>query len=366
MSRYQVILKTPSGLEVKRLTKFNMLSCGRADKAIQPCEIRIPMTLPASFFTKDMIMEVWRDNGDGSISLDGETAYFLRNWEFYRDSNGKDYIYLYGLDSNYILDGREVEYTAESTQAKKSGVACDVIKEIIDENFVSATDTDRNISSSYFTIDSDDGFGASVTKAFSRQYVLSTIQSLVDQSRNAGTWITFDVEYDGSYPFTFKTYLDQRGDDLTDTVIVSVEANTLTQPKLRWSYANEKTAAYMAGIGDKESRLVGSATSTNIDDSIWSRREVVSENFQVVSETLLDNEARALLEKNKGKLTLTGKIGSTKGLQYGRDWNYGDKIRATYLDNTFDCRISAYSILYGNDGSNNVDTVTAYIYGEDE
>ena len=366
MSSYQIIIKTPTGIIVKHLTKVNSLRAGRSDRAIMPCEITIPQILPTSFFQKDMIIEVWRDNGNGTITLDGETGYFLRRWDYYRDTDGKDMIYLVALDGNYILDGREVEYAAESSEATKSGVACDVIKEIIDENFVSATDTDRNLSASYFTIDGDDGFGATVTKAFSRQMVYSTINALVDQSRNAGTWITFDTVYSGSLPFTFKTFTNQRGNDLRDSITLSVEAGSLSNPVLSFNYVDEKTAAYVAGKGQTSARLVGSATSDAINDSVWSRREAVTENFQVTTETGLNNEARELLNKYKGKLTLTGQISSTKGLRYGRDWNYGDRVMATYLGKTFDCRINGYEINYSSSDGETIDQVTAFIRGEED
>jgi len=367
MNSYQIVIKTDKGLEVKRLTQVNSLRAGRTDRAMMPCEITIPQILTPNDFSKDMLIEIWRDNGDGTITLDGETAYFLRRWDFFRDSDGKDMIYLFGLDGNYIIDGREVEYDAESSEATKSGVACDVIKEIIDENFVSdAVDTSRNLAATYFTIDGDDGAGGTVTKAFSRQQVLSTVQALVDQSRNEGTWITFDTVYDGSLPFTFKTFTNQRGNDLRESITLSVEANTLNNPVLSFNYINEKTAAYVGGKGEGTARLVGTATSTSINDSVWSRREVVSQNFQVTTEAGLNNEARELLNKNKGKITLTGQIAQTKGLKYGRDWNYGDRVLATYLGYTFDCRINGYDINYSKSGDNTVDIVTAFIVGDEQ
>jgi len=365
MSKYQVAIKTDKGLEIQRLTRFNALRAGRSDMAYMPCEIVIPQTLTPNDFSKDMIVEIWRDNGDGSITLDGETAYFLRRWDFFRNQQGQDMIYLCALDGNYILDGREVEYAAESTQATKSGVACDVIKEIVDENFVSdAVDTTRNLAATYFTIDSDDGLGGTVTKAFSRQQVYSTIKGLVNQTRDMGTWVTFDTVYTGALPFTFKTFINQRGNDLRESITLSVEAKTLDNPRLSFDYIDEKTAAYVAGKGENEARLVGTATSDSINDSVWSRREAVTENFQVETEALLDNEARELLNKNKGKITLTGQIAQTQGLLYGRDWNYGDRVLATYLGYTFDCRINGYEINYSAAGDTTTDTVTAYIIGE--
>ena len=366
MNKYQIVIKSPTGIELKRLTKINQLVAGRTDKVTMPIEIVIPQILPPSYFSEDMIIELHRDNGTGTLTLDGETAYLLRDWEFYRTESGEEYIYLMAMDGNYIIDGREVEYDAGTTYADKSGVACDVIKEIVDENFVSATDTDRNISSAYFTVDSDDGLGASVTKSFSRQQVLSTIQNLVDQSRNAGTWITFDTVYEGSLPFIFKTYTNQRGNDLRDTITLSVEAKTLSNPRLKFNYVDAKTAAYMGGKGRDEARLVGTAVSDSATNTPFSRREIVSENFQVATEAALDNEARELLNKNRPKRTLTGKIASKKGLLYGRDWNFGDRVKATYKGYTFDCRINGYEINYSKSGDKTTDEVIAYILGEEE
>ena len=60
-----------------------------------------------------------------------------------------------------------------------------------------------------------------------------------------------------------------------------------------------------------------------------------------------------------------GSIVSSKGNQYGRDWNYGDKVRAKYLGYEFDCRILGYEINYSvsNDGIVK-DEIKAKIRGE--
>jgi len=139
MPKYEVIVKTDTGLPLFVLTQFASLTAGRFDRAIMPLEITMPQDdelYPVGTFKKDMILELWREQNQTMV-LDGETCYFLRNVRYYRDGT-KDMVYLKAYDANYILDGREVEYNAGTSQASKNGVACDVIKEIIDENFVNA------------------------------------------------------------------------------------------------------------------------------------------------------------------------------------------------------------------------------------
>ena len=366
MPKYEVIVKTDIGTTLFVLTQFTSLTAGRFDRAYMPLEITMPQDdelYPVGTFTKDMILELWREQNQTMV-LDGETCYFLRNIRYYRDGT-KDMVYLKAYDANYILDGREVEYNAGTSQASKTGAACDVIKEIIDENFVSATDTDRNLSSSYFTIDSDDGFGATVTKAFSRQYVMSTIQSLCNQSREAGTWVTFDTVYSGSLPLVFKTFVNQRGNDITGQLLLSDGAGNIANPTLDFDWTSEATVCYVAGKGEGDARVVGSATNSDrLNESIWSRREMITENFQKSVKASLDAEADAYLDKFSPKIIFTGEIVETEGTQYGVNWNYGDKVRAAYLGYEFDCRVLGYTIDYKNNGGKTTDKVTAVIRGE--
>ena len=366
MPKYEVIVKTDTGSPLFVLTKFTGLTAGRFDRAYMPLEIVMPQDdelYPVGTFKKDMIFELWREQNQ-SMVLDGETCYFLRNIRYYRDGSN-DMVYLKAYDANYILDGREVEYNAGTSQASKTGVACDVIKEIIDENFVSATDTTRNLPASQFIIDADDGFGETVTKAFSRQYVLSTIQNLCNQSREAGTWVTFDVVYSGSLPLVFKTFGDQRGNDITDQLLLSEEAGNIANPSLDFDWTAEATAVYVAGKGQDDNRVVGSATNQDrLNESVWSRREMITENFQLDVIASLNAEADAYLDKYSPKIVFTGEIVETAGTQYGINWNYGDKLRAKYLGYEFDCRVLGYQIEYNNSSGKTIDKVTATIRGE--
>ena len=122
----------------------------------------------------------------------------------------------------------------------------------------------------------------------------------------------------------------------------------------------------MAGKGQADTRIVGVAYSTEIESTIWSRREIVTQNFQLSLTAECENEAREFLNKYKGRIILTGQIAQTKGLKYGRDWNYGDRVLSTYLGYTFDCRINGYEINYSNSGDTTVDTVTAFIVGDEQ
>ena len=366
MSKYEVAVKTDTGITLFILTQFTSLSAGRMDRAYMPLEITMPQDddlFPAGTFTKDMILVLSREQNDAMV-IDGETCYFLRNIRYYHDGV-KPMVYLKAYDANYIIDGREVEYNSGAAEASKTGVGCDVIKAVIRENFTAATDTTRNLAATLFTVDANDGFGATVEKAFSRQYVYSTIQNLCNQSREAGTWITFDVVYNGTLPLLFKTFVNQRGSDITDRVALSAEAGNIANPSLDFDWTNEVTACYVAGKGEGANRIVGSATNTaRLNESVWSRREMITENYQLDIEASLDAEAAGHLDKNSPKIVFNGEIVDTEGTLYGINWNYGDKLRAAYLGYEFDCRVLGYTIEYKNTGGKLIDKVTASIRGE--
>jgi len=366
MPRYEVVIKTDTGQALFALTRFNKLTAGRADRVYMPLEIIIPQDderYPIGTFKKDMILELWREQNQTMV-LDGETCYFLRKWRYYRDGN-KDLIYLKAYDANYILDGREIEYNAGSSEASKTDVACDMMKEIIDENFVNATDTDRNLAATLFTIQADDGLGETITSAFSRQYVYPLLQKICNQSREAGTWVTFDTYYAGNLPLEFRTYVNQRGADITNRLLLSAEAGNLANPSIVFDYSDEITVTYVAGKGEGDLRVVGSATNAErLNDSVWSRREFITENFQLEVEASLDSAALSELDKYAPRILFTADIVETEGTQYGIHWNYGDKVRASDSGYEFDCRVLGYLIEYGENDGKLTDKVTATIRGE--
>ena len=366
---YEVIIKTPSGQVIETLTKgdIHYLYCGRFDRNYMPCVLQIPLKPGRDFanYTKDMLIEVWRETSNG-LSLDGETAYFLRQKRIFRDRANRELIELVGYDSNYILDGRIIAYDAGSDEASKKDVANDLMKAVVNENFITATDTDRNLSSSYFTKQADDNTGGTVEFKASRQCVFTSLEGITDQSRAGGDWVTYDVFYNGSLPFEFRTYAGQRGADLTSQITLSVEAGNLAEPSLTYNWADEKTYAYMGGIGQESERLVGEAeNSTAINQTVWSRREVISENFQATSTDTLDDLAAALLQENSGKIIFDGRIQQTKGMRYGVNWNYGDKLNVQYQGLEFECRVLGYTIEYGtNQNNETVDSISAVVRGE--
>lgn len=366
---YEVIIKTATGTTVETLTSgdIHYLYAGRVDRNFGKVVLQIPIKPGRTInnYTKDMIIEVWREQ-QGNLVLDGETCYFLRYKSIYRTRDNLELIELRGVDTVYQVDARVIEYDAGSSEASKTDVCNDMMKEFIDENMVSATDTDRNLSSSYFGVQADDGGGGTVSFAGSREYVYTALMDVTDQSREGGDWVTFDVYYNGDLPLEFRTYSGQRGNDLTNLITLSVEAGNLSQPNLIYDWENEKTVAYMAGVGIESQRLVGTAENTSVlAESVWSRREVISQNFQAETEATLDTMAQKLLEQYKGRQIITGTIQQTKGTRYGINWNYGDKLNVSYANAEFECRVLAYEIEYGTNGKGKtVDTITATILGE--
>lgn len=367
MNKYQVFIKSPNGSKTEAIMKeFQSLKAGRADRSIYSCELIVPATdLDINALEEDMLIEIWRDDGYGNMSIDGKTLYFLRKFGVRRNSEGADYVYMKGLDSLYLLTSRINAYAAGNANAIFSTYADDVCHSVMSNNFGSGAIASRLINTAYILTGSGSSLGASITKNCAWQELPSLLQDITDQSRNAGTWITYDIEYTGTLPLVFKSYIDYRGQDKSKFVTLSPDDGNLADPELMFDFENEGTAAYLLAAGEKSARIIGRADAFDrIAKSPWARREVKKENTQISVQASADNEARELLAKYRSKISLTGKIVQTENTIYGEDWDYGDLVTAQWYDKTFLCRILTYQINYANSGGNFIDEVDAMVRGE--
>jgi hypothetical protein len=281
------------------------------------------------------------------------------------DSNGAELLELFARDSIYILSSRINAYPVDHSFASYDTYARNALALIVHRNMRSTVEVaEREIDGDYFATESGVTTGAKIKKACAWQDLKPLLDEIVNQSRNKGYWITYDVVYNGFFPLVFTTFADQRGNDLTSGIELSPANKNVTEPELLFDYEDETTAAYCLGGGEAEARIVGTANSDRVAVSPFSRRERKRENTQITIQTTADAEAEELLDKYRGKVYFTGKILQTESMRYGIDWNYGDKIRASWKGYTFDCRVEAYEVFYSNPSGTITDHVNATVKGE--
>jgi len=359
--RYKIVIKSIDGTYNKPLGIIKSLKCGRADRSIYTLELKVPAKdMDLNALKPDLLIEVQRKYyPNDTYKIDGETCYFLRMWYLELDTTGAEILVLKGYDCLYLLEGRINAYYSGHANSVLDMTARAALRAVCYNNFRSG-DTDRIIPATYWHNEPEVTTGVTIHKACAWQYVPSLLNEIVDQSRNQGSWITYDIIWDGNFPLEFKTFAEQRGRDRTSSVILSPDKGNLADPRLVFDYSSEVTAAYLLAAGEQSERVVGRADSSRESVDIFSRREGKKENTQISLQTTADAEAQEILNKNRGKVYLTGKIVQTEKMRYGIDWGYGDKVTAKWKGYTFECRVLSYEINYTNE----VDSVIAYIVGE--
>ena len=364
--KYEISLLTPSGDMIADLSGFNMLTWARAEKKVGVAELWIPeqAILSPSFLAVDQIIEIERNGG-----ILNETAYFLRYAAVYDDADGNGFYYLKAYDANYLLKSRIIASYSQSAEAAKSGYADDMMKELVDENIVSATDTDRNIAN--LTIASDLSLGAVIDKAMAWDNLLSALQDIAKTSTDRGTYLSFDVVRASRGNFQFRTYTGQRGKDHTqssgDMIEVSEGVNFQQPNVILFDRVDEANVAYAGGRGVADDReITEQEDTTRSKASSYNRREVFVDARNTTTTAELEDKAFAALEENKPKKSMTGYLVDTDGCQYGIDYGFGDLVTATAKGYTMDCHLSAMSAIVSanQEMGSRAETLTTALRGD--
>lgn len=354
MATYEFWLSSPLGRRMKLIDKFIKMDCTRVANDIGA----LSLTLPAiydTYLAQDNIIEIWRKPIDSSLSL--FNAYLIRGWD-YVDSLAGSETHITGLDGNDLLNRRIVAYAAGSTSTEMTGAADDLMKTIVSENCcTAATDTDRDWSSSGFTVAANDTAGQSITMGFSYRNVLSICQDLANASREAGTRVYFDVRPTISstemITWDFRTNINQPGIDHTgnDLVTFGLEWGNLDNPMLSYDYTGEATVIYSGGAGSEAERVVEEVENTTRSKvSPWGRIEKFHNCAGQASDTAAVYAAgQAELSANLPRVRFNGLLKDGETTRLGKDWDYGDKVVITYRGKQIDAVINAVQLtVYGN------------------
>lgn len=334
VTNYEIRFLTQSGILLNVLDTFVKLDYTKTIN--QPGWLSITVPPEAILFSEirpDTRIEVRRQVDGKPFYTDLETSWLIRRWSKSLSSSGEKLVTLGGPSALDILQRRIVAYAAGSAQADKGATAADnLMKDIVDENFLaSATDTARRITS-YLSLQADAGVGPNITKAFARRNVLTVLQEISDSSVEAGTPIYFDLANSGTTGWEFRTYPNQRGTDRSSAsgqpFVFSPDRLNLTDCQIEYDHSAEVTYAYAGGTGTEAARNIGTASNAiRISSSPLNRCEdfVDARNSGADAAQLAD-EADASVYKNRPRTPLTGKIIQTPTSRYGVEWFWGDKV----------------------------------------
>lgn len=342
MASYQIQIHDDYGNPIDGISDNEIiyLSSAIAENDIGEMEISLSNRWNWDFFRPDLMLRVERNAGAGYHLL-GERNWFLRYWSV--TGPRAEILTIKAYDGNYLLDGPIVAYSAGSAQAKKSGIADDVMKTVVSENIgPTATDTDRRLSG--LTIEKNYTLGPSVEYSFAKDYVLDVLRDIAFASWQKGKYLVFDTVATGTGTVEFRTYMGQRGVNRGKSGSSPLMVQ-LDNPMLEKTHINERNFIYAGGQGQGSDRVIKTATNPAwTGASRWNRREMFANAANVETDNAVQEAANAALYENRPRLILTGQI--PDDLTFGVDYDFGYIVVAQYAGVSFDCHVAAVSVNY--------------------
>lgn len=361
---YQVNILTPGGQYIDTIEEPNNISAARSVNKVGAFSLEVPYKY-WKYAQRDLQFEILRFLGGGQVQIFGNTRWFAR--KFVRTGRRQPFT-ASGFDANDFLRRVAVQYASGTSQASKSGLADNTIKEIGTENLIynGATTPPRGFKN--FQIQPNTGLGASLPpKGFERRLLLDIFQELAAASLEAGTYLAFDIQLVGGV-FELQTFAVSRGRDRREGIapnplILSEELGNLVNIKRVDDYTNEATIMYAGGSGTGAGRLIGFDYDQDriyATDNNYNAIEGWMDARNLSVQTSLDSEASAGLSARKPRRTMEGTLQENETTRMGVHFDLGDLGTAKYDDESFTVRLDSI----GMNWSRKKETISASLQGE--
>lgn len=300
-----------------------------------------PLIYPFSAFAPDCQLRIRRGVYGSAPYLEGNAVWLLRSWAFAVAESGERSYSLTAMHVTSLLARRIVDYVSGSAEASQSGPADDLIKTIVDDNFVNPTDATRDMTG--LSVGPNLSAAPTIAKAFAWRNTLEVIRDLCAASAEAGTYLGFEVQPSSSGGFQVVTFTGQRGVDRSgDTsALFSLERRNLATGTLTYDYEDQATRVVAGGQGEGPLRAVQRANDTTAQSqSPYGLIESFRQATQSDTAAQLLDEAETELWERRGRVRFAGKAQQVQGSLYGVNYQWGDIVPVSFLGTTIACRIS--------------------------
>lgn len=354
MASYEIWLTSDTGVRVAQLTTNTSFVASRVVNGIGWFSLKMPLSFDINQIRLDRMVQVWRQPTGGTSSL--WRVYFLRKWTFATEES-KEVVTLEGPDTNDLLRRRIVAAYSDLAQAEETGMADDIMIEVMIQALadnVAPLPTAGTRDWPNLSIQGFPSLGPTITKSFPFDKLLTgsgggLLPSLAKAAREAGSEVFFDIVPDvvtgSSISFQFQTRLGQPGQDVSDRVVFDQERGNMRNPRLEYDYSEEENYIYAAGQGEGSARNVQQVyDTTRYSASIWNRCEGFADARNQTASDGVREAGRAVLEEGRPRINFSATPVDTAGTRFGRDWDFGYKVRARYHNVEFDTIVRAVTL----------------------
>lgn len=342
------------------LDNIEFVSATREANAIAYFSMGLPPTFDTSLVKPDRMVQVWRAPEGGRLAL--WRVYFIRKWKWSTKDSGEEIFTIGGPDTNDLLRRRIVAAYTGSAQADKTDFADDMMKEVVTESLADGVAPVPAAGTRVWndlSVQADLSNGPTITRAFAFKKLLypsgaGALPIIAQAAREAGTEIFFDVvpaTVSGtSITFEFRTYTGQPGQDVTGLgVLFDQQKGNLSKPFLEFDYTEEENYIYAGGQDTEAAREVQQVSdATRYDASQWNRCEGFADARDQDAANGVREAGRSALEQGRPRRKFGAVPLDTRGTRFGRDWDFGYKVRTRYRVEEFDSIIRTVTLSLKN------------------
>ena len=356
---YELWLTTDKGVRIQQLDISLGFTAGREANKIAPLEMLLPQSFDTNLIKPDRMVQVWRAPEGGRMGL--WWVYFLRRWK-YETRGSEETIRIYGKGPKDLLRRRIVAYYAGESETSMTDQADDMMKAIVTDAIADGTAPAPTAGTRVWadlSVAGDLAAGPSLTKGFAWKPLLKgstggLLPDIAKAAKEAGTEVFFDIVpatvSSTSITFQFRTYTGQPGSDVSDRVVFDQERGNLEDPWYEENWENEINYVYSGGQGLEDQRNIQQVYDADrYNLSQWNRCEGHADARSQDSDNAVREAGRAALQEGQPRRRFGGVPVDTAGTRFGRDWHWGDKVRARYRGMEFDAIIRA--VVLSMDGS---------------
>jgi hypothetical protein len=335
-------------------------SATKAVNSISPLVVELPPSFDDSLLVPDRMIQVWRAPTGGKLGL--WQVYFIRRWKFQTRQNSES-LTVWGVSPEDLLRRRIVAAFAGSTQAAKTDYADDMMKEVVAESIadgVSPTPDAGTRVWSDLSIAADLSDGPTITRSFPYDPLLMSsgrgvLGEIAKAAKIEGTEVFFDVVPDvitnNSISFEFRTYTGQPRQDVTEQVTFDKNLGNLTNISLEYDYTDEINYVYAGGQEEGAARNVQQVYDTDrYNISQWNRCEGFADARNQTTDNGVIAAGNAELKEGEPKIKYSATPKDTRGTRFGRDWDFGYRVRSKYRNREFDTIVRAVTLSVDDKG----------------
>lgn len=355
LSNYEIYIATPSGARLAG-PLIEPLSIEWALKLNDVGVISLEMNAADwddSWFNNRLLLQVWRQPRFHAAPQLLQCFWILDYGKY--NEGDVTIVWIRGYDLNSILKWRIIDAMAGSAGAIKTGYACEIMWDYVDEALL--TDTGRDISDDLELSDEGCTGGEYITYTASRGKLLSVLTGCADSSASLGTPVRFWIRPTANGGI-LRIVEQPWGADLRQQRPFSPEFGTLYDPRWEYKSGDAETYAYVGGQGREENRTIVEVDLS--DGTPLGRREMWLENSQISLPAALEDWGAAKLYQRRPHLAVRGEIRDTERSAFGRDWSLGDWVVCEYEGKIIDAEIMAITGRVTKDG----ELIRANVEGE--